>query len=319
MEIVKRLLTIENLSELLDRSFSEFSISSQIDRNMMRSRYEVAIQESKIWTVEIYNTTDLIASAIVCLEDFPFEGDLLKISFLSQVIVQKEYRGLGFLNLIISSISEVDCLLECQASIVIARKAVGNMYYKYGYKGFGIFPELKIEKNNRSSISYNKNLIDKSLLQPISNAYKSTYWNLPGSTLRSEAKWLSIINEVQNGMLEIICEQLGDDICYAIIKNGKVIELAFTSEFLLEKILTNQQLLAVKIFKLASNHPAFKTLVKSGGLYTVRPEPFEGHMIRSYRESEIMRKFLKQNVAQLLTTKDIQNPFSIEIPELSQW
>ena len=286
---------------------------------MMENRYKVAIQESRIWSVEIFISKNLVASAIICVEDFPYGDELLKISFLSQVIVTEKFRGLGFLKLVMSSVREMDSSLNCQASIVIARRAVGDLYSKYGYKGFGIFPELKIQGSVPSLINGNDKLINESLLRSLSNAYRYTYWQLPGSTVRSDAKWLLIISEAQYGIYKLKYEQSGGDICYAIIRDELVIEFAFTSEDILEKFLVNQYIQPGTIFKIGSNHPAFKSLLKLGGLYSIRPEPLEGHMIRSYEDSKIMSKFLEHNTANSITTNNVQKKYSIEIPELSQW
>ena len=319
MKTIKSNLKAEKLPEVLERSFKEFNIESKIQQNLMKNRYEQAIKESKIWTTEIYDSTNLIGSAVICIENFPFENKILKMSFLSQVIVQKEFRGLGYLKSIINAAAEIDHDLNCQASIVIARRAVGGMYNKYGYLGFGIFPEIKISKRTsmETNFTVTNNFIQK--IDLLDDAYKSTYWQIPGSTVRSSARWTTIVNEIEQGLYDVIYEQSGADLSYAIIKKDTIIELSFTSEKILKKLISRQEIKTIKSFKIGANHPGFQYILELGGTYCIRPEPLEGHMIRPYNKHEQLRNFLKINSASSIN-KNKKNPsFSIEIPELCQW
>jgi len=315
-------LKVGELEEVLTKSFTEFKITERADQLSMLSKYATAASKSSLWKVELRQKNTLVASAITCSQVFPIERNEVQLSFLTQVIVQPLFRGQGHLKQLIECVGEVDRRIGSSGSIVIARRGVSNLYSKYSYEGFGIFPSVDLQSLSISSINEDMSLqldVNVEMTNLFATAYESTYWKIPGTTMRNKTDWNHIFRENKSGRLKINFVKNGATFVYSISKENVVIELAATDHESLNASLSDVIDNGVTKIRIGANHPAFSVAMSKGGIYSVRPEPFEGHMIRRWKTLDTLDRLLRFNTAGNINTNARNNSFSIEISELNQW
>lgn len=309
-------LESEKLKSFLQRSFVEFNIIQPTVQESIFEKYSTNLGNNKLASLELFEDDNLVASAISSYQEFYTDCGPLKMSFLTQVIVQPHYRGQGHLGKLIKFAEEIDENNRSLGSIVIARKKVGNLYSKYGYIGFGVFPNVVFEKSDGERFLEPKRSADWGF---IFTAYEKTYQNIPGSILRSKEYWNYLKMEVENGSYSLGTIRSREELGYFLFLREECFEIASTSPFLYPELIKMSLSKGIRKFNVASNHPSFKALIQEGGVYSVRPEPEEGHMFKPYRGGEFLRDEIQTHMSRSIRTNNDYEKFSIDINFMNQW
>ena len=316
--LVKKTVQIDgnNLKNFLDRSFSEFNISERGTQESVFAKYSTELANKSLTGLELFEGKSLVASATTVYHHFYSNCGLLKLSFLTQVVVQEKFRGQGYLGILIDFAKEVDEVNSSLASIVIARRKVGDLYAKFGYTGFGVFPNVNFD---RRQVTEPVALDTSQEWELMASAYINSYQNLPGSIYRSVKYWNYLDSEISKGRYDLGVIKVGNELGYFIYLNGECFELAATNLALFPDLVAKSLSRGVHTFKIGSNHPAFESIQSAGGVYSVRPEPREGHMLKPYAGGEFLSDYLEINARKFKSELSIKEMFSIDINLLNQW
>ena len=304
------------LKSFLQRSFIEFNITQPSIQESIFEKYSTALSQNKLASLELFEDDNLVASAISSYQEFYSDCGPLKLSFLSQVIVQPLYRGRGHLGKLIEFAEDVDVENKSLASIVIARKKVSNLYSKYGYIGFGVFPSIVFQKRNREELFSPTISVDWQIL---STAYEKTYQNIPGGIYRSNEYWNHLKMELDNGRYSLGTIRLREELGYFLFLKEECFEIASTSDALYSELIKLSLDQGVRKFKIGANHPAYQALMAEGGVYSVRPEREEGHMLKPYKGGEFLRDEVEIHMSRTLRTNCDNEKFSIDINSPNEW
>jgi len=305
-----------NLEPILQRSFEEFAVTDQGTQQSTYEKYSVGLDKNKLINLELFENENLVASALSSYQEFYAECGPIKLSFLTQVIVQKNYRGHGHLRKLMKFAQEVDERNLSLGSIVIARKKVGNLYSRYGYIGFGAFPQISIKEAHAQMLHSPSNSLS---WEKISIAYQNTYQGIPGSIYRSSEYWNHIRNEVNNGRYTLVTFESEGDLGYFIFTEEQCCEIASTSRAIYHDLLQASLGIGLRIFKIGANHPFFPLIISVGGVYTVRPEREEGHMLKPYFGGEFLCKEIEDHMERILCAEHDEEKYSIDINLLNEW
>ena len=123
-------LDANNLRKFLERSFIEFNVHDSDTQESVYSKYATELGNKSLMSLELFEGKHLVASAITIYHLFYSNRGPTKLSFLTQVIVAEKFRGQGYLKKLIDLAKEIDEVNSSLASIVIARRKVGNLYSK---------------------------------------------------------------------------------------------------------------------------------------------------------------------------------------------
>ena len=304
------------LKSFLQRSFLEFNVTDSTTQESIFAKYSIDLDRHKSTSLEILEEGKLVASAISCYQEFYADCGPLRLSFLSQVIVQPQYRGFGHLGKLMEFAQEVDEKNSSLASIVIARRKVGNLYSKYGYFGFGVFPSIVVEKTNEREFHTQSSNPDWEL---IAIAYENTYRKIPGGIYRSKDYWGYLRNEVIKGRISIGVIHSGNDLGYFIFSNEECFEIATTTNALLSDLMIQSIDQGIRKFRIGSNHPSFPLIVSAGGEYSIRPEWEEGHMMKPYSGAKFLSDQIESYMKKIQQSKYDEEKFSIDINLLNEW
>ena len=305
-----------SLKPILQRSFEEFNVTDQGRQQSIFEKYSVGLDKNKLINLELVDDGNLVASALSSYQEFYADCGPLKLSFLTQVIVQEEYRGRGHLWKLMEFVQEVDEKNSSLGSIVIARKRVGNLYSRFGYIGFGAFPYIKIEGALIQELHISSNSIG---WEKVCLAYQSTYRNIPGSINRSSEHWNHIRNEINKGRYGVVTIESGKELAYLIYFEEQCYEIASTSGALYSDLLQESLRHGIRNFRIGANHPFFPVIFSAGGEYVVRPEREEGHMLKPYSGGEFLSKVVEDYMARILYAERNEEKYSIDINLLNEW
>jgi predicted acetyltransferase len=316
MIFMQEWLEAEKLKSFLQKSFLEFNVTQPSIQESIFRKYSIDLDKNKLAGLELFEDDNLVASAIISYQEFYSNCGPLKLSFLTQVIVQPQYRGRGHLGKLIEFAKEVDEKNESLASIVIARKKVGNLYSKYGYIGFGVFPNITIEKHHGEELLSASASVDWEI---VSVAYEKTYQNILGGIYRSNEYWNYLKLEVESGRYSLGTIRLREELGYFLFSNDECFEIASTSNALYSELIELSGHLGVRKFRIGSNHPSYQVLKVEGGVYSVRPEREEGHMLKPYKGGEFLRAEIEMHMSRTLQTNNDEEKFSIDISLPNEW
>jgi len=309
-------LESEKLKSCLQRSFLEFNVTQPSTQESIFRKYSIDLDKNKLAILELFEHENLVASAISSYQEFYSDCGPLKLSFLTQVIVQPQYRGRGHLGKLIEFAEEIDEKNSSLASIVIARKKVGKLYSKYGYIGFGVFPNIVFEKYHGEELLSASNSVDWEI---VSVAYEKTYQNIPGGIYRSNEYWSYLKMELENGRYSLGTIRLREELGYFLFSKEECFEIASTSNALYSELIKLSLDQGVRKFKIGANHPAYQALIAEGGVYSVRPEREEGHMLKPYKGGEFLRDEIETHMSRTLRTNYDDEKFSIDINLPNEW
>jgi predicted acetyltransferase len=305
-----------SLKSILQRSFDEFNVTDQDSQQSMYEKYSVGLGEKKLINLELVEDGNLVASALSSYQEFYADCGPLKLSFLTQVIVQQKYRGRGHLRKLMEFAQVVDEKNSSLASIVIARKRVGNLYSRFGYFGFGVFPHISIKGALTRELHIPSDAI---VWEKVYIAYQSTYKNIPGSIYRSSEHWNHIRNEINRDKYGLVTIESGKELAYLIFFEEQCYEIASTSGALYSDLLQEALRHGIRKFRIGANHPFFPVIFSAGGEYVVRPEREEGHMLKPYFGGEFFGKEIKDHMTRILSAELDEEKFSIDINLLNEW
>jgi predicted acetyltransferase len=309
-------LESENLKSFLQKSFLEFNVTQPSIQESIFRKYSADLDKNKLASLELFEDDNLVASAISSYQEFYSACGPLKLSFLTQVIVQPQYRGHGHFGKLIEFAEEIDEKNSSLASIVIARKKVGKLYSKYGYIGFGVFPNIVFEKHHGEELLLASTSVDWEI---VSAAYEKTYQNILGGIYRSSEYWNYLKMEVENGRYSLGTIRLREELGYFLFSKEECFEIASTSDALYSELIKLSLDQGVQKFKIGSNHPSYQALMVEGGVYSVRPEREEGHMLKPYKGGEFLRDEIEMHMSRTLRTNYDHEKFSIDISLPNEW
>jgi len=310
-----RWLDHHGLQRMLHRSFLEFNVSDSRIQQSILAKYTTELKEKNLLSLELFQGDNLVASAISVYKKFYSNCGPLNLSFLTQVIVQEQYRNQGYLKILMEEAKDADMNNSSLGSIVIARRKVGNLYSKFGYIGFGIFPKVVVDNIHASQSLTMSIPID---LEMIAKAYEYTHQGLPGSIYRTKEYWKYLEYEILKSRYSFDSIRAGNEYGYIIYSKGECFEIASSKPALYPSLIEKSLSLGVNTFKIGSNHPAFRTLITSGGEYSIRPEATEGHLLRPYKEGGFLGDYLAE-ISTKLVEDSASEKFLIDINLLNEW
>ena len=297
-----------DLPVLLQDYFKNFNIESLADQDYIYSRYMTLVQEKSLWSVKLVQEQDVIGSGVICSRHMYWSNSQLKVNFYSQIYIEPRYRGQGYFKHLMEELDACDRNLNSNATIVIARRAVGDLYWKHGFKGFSKFPIISLPRNKKAETHSLNCLID---FDRFREAYTSTYHGIKGYFARNLAFWEATISNLPTNRFDLRHFDTNDHFFYVISDHSRVIEIATNNQNAWPGILDFLSAIGVSEYAISVNHPASSFLLFMGGELTVRPEPKEGHMMRLNYSDHLSSKRL-----------DIENAITnmnIEVPVLDQW
>lgn len=299
----------QNIDDWLNLNFSLFEITDLLIQNMVRLKYYSVLNE--IQFVEIFDSQEKIGHVALIKQKMYIRSEIYEVAFLTSFYIFPKYRGNGYLPLLLAKAEELASIENCLASIIIARKAVRDMYSKQGYFGFGVFPSVylskKITKHDHAThIPENISEIN------LNKAYLASYSTLTGTIVRNELYWKSIKYALECGLFGIISDNSTDS--YMIIKNSIAIEVAGDTDSVINLIERSP----INMYITPKDHPIFEYLMQSGGEYQYRPEPKEGHLLKIMNKNSEGSNYLLSLVINDLNLSDINFNY-MNILELNQW
>ena len=252
-------------------------IEDTLTQQYITSRYQVLVEEKNLWAVNLYDKRDPIGSAVVCRRMVVSDLNLIKVNFHSQINIEPKNRGKGYLSKLITGLDQIDRDTESGVSIVIARKAVGDLYFKYGYVVASKFSIVEIEGifSCVSNIEIIPPRIDR-----IKVAYEFSYKNQYSYFFRSEELWQGILQNFPSNNLQISSGTLNGSYWYFIVSSGEIVELACEDLETFPGIVDYLISIGMNKLRINDKHPAYKYLLARKGVLRVRPEYREGHMLK---------------------------------------
>ena len=173
----------EELIIWLETNFVLFGLSDPAKQEVVKIKYRS--ESYNIWIIEIYDNLHKIGHASIIKQKMYLNKVPVLIGFMTNVYVYPEYRGKKMLVHLISAVEKTSQDLQLAAIIVIARRQVKDMYYKFGYKGFGIFPEVVLQHSHNQNIDLKYQFCEFSLMDA-RQAYLATYSSLDGTVVRND-------------------------------------------------------------------------------------------------------------------------------------
>jgi len=308
-KIEVRQSTNSNIDEWLNINFKLFNLSDIHIQNMVRLKYYSA--ENAIKYVEMYDSNEKIGH-IAYIKQSMYLGSIAReIAFLTSVYIYPKFRNNGYLLPLLTAAEEFAKSEQNVASIIVARRAVKDMYSKYGYFGFSVFPSVSLNQH----LLKNRNLSTPVLAlssKQLDEIYIQTYLNINGTLRRNLLYWESIAYGIKHRLIGLFKDISTES--YILTKNSTAIEIAGNTENLMELIHDCD----VKRFLISRDHPSFKMLMNLGGEYSHRPEPKEGHLCKVlHKNSEFGKLLLSFELADY-NLKDM-NFKPLNLLELNQW
>ena len=306
--------TTEELDVWLETNFFLFGLSDPTKQAVVKMKYRSELHNISI--VELYDNLKKIGHASIIKQEMYLNKNLVSIGFMTSVYVYPEYRGRKLLIHLISAIEKTSQNLQLAAIIVIARRQVKDMYYKFGYEGFSIFPEIVLQHSYNHGIEL-ENQLSEFNLNDINKAYLATYSSLDGTLMRNDKYWNSIKKAIEVGIYSFLKVEEDNRYIYQISRDGTVLEAAGDIELLQNMLKKTNNI----TFKITHNHPFFNFLSKNGGVYSFRPEKKEGHLIKTVNKESVLSGYLDSLALdnQFISSNDIIKRNTLNIIELNEW
>lgn len=305
-------LELNNLQHCLARSFNEFK-AQHGSRDIIFKRYRSALMSKnfKSYYAEYGADSEVCASFFLNSTFVSHKNTKIKVAFLTQVIVSPSFRGQGFSYEINKMADHLAIEEGASATIVIARKAARDLYFKLGYVGFSHFPSVELSKQD--VIEKPLDLIVRKANSGdsvrIKQLFDSTYRELPFHFVRNEETIKSLIVDEQ---LQIFIEFSGR--YYFVANQSKLVEVGFSAGLDLREIRdTLSRYQSISSVNLHSKHAFHKYLVNQGAKNLERFELREGHLIKFHANLE--------SVFQGEFSALIKHPGQeyFEVPYFDQW
>lgn len=302
-----------NLVKCLDPSLRAFYLNEELGLLNLIGKYRDSLGEKEIIFCTLKTEGELIASCILIESKLSLNGLKLPVFFLTQVVTEEKFRMMGYLNLLLQKVEVLSRQKKINILLVIARRAVTDLYWKFDFKGFSHFPEYNSKlTNNLTSINSFK-IANFEDLEMLTKAYLRGVSNSNCKVIRSKLFWQSIIKNQTESTYKVLIPKDKQNRNYLILEDGVLIEassggghqnlvdLFGTTESLLNKI------------KLDSFHPISNYLPSDKWQYTERFEPREGHL---YKLLDTLPKVVETYFTEI--SKEFGNT-RLEISPLDQW
>jgi predicted acetyltransferase len=298
-----------NLDEWLNLQFKLFNVNDLHVQNMVRIKYNSALDATKF--IELYISGEKIGH-VSCIKQRMYIGSVVSnVAFLTSVYIFPKFRGNGYLLPLLNAAEEIATAQRCIATIIVARRAVGKMYSKFGYFGFSVFPSVNLGQNE---FKLRKNLEWEVPIKKIqfNESYTETYSIINGTLVRNLLYWESIKYAIEHGLFELLVDIPTKS--YILKKKSTAIEVAGSVEGLV-KLLHSYNFEQLLISK---DHNFFKTIIFLGGQFQQRPEPKEGHLIKIFnKKSDFGKSLLTLELSD--SNLEDENFKPMNLLELNQW
>lgn len=298
-----------NLDEWLNLQFKLFNLNDAHIQNMVRIKYNSALNSIKF--IELYISGEKIGQVSCIKQRMYIRSVVSDVAFLTSVYIFPKFRGNGYLLPLLTAAEEIATAEKCIASIIVARRSVKEMYSKFGYFGFSVFPSVNFGQNEFKMKQNPKFQAPIEMIQFDEN-YIETYSIINGTLVRNLLYWESIKYAVKHGLFKLLVDIPTKS--YILEKNSTAIEIAGSAEGLV-KLFHSYNIEKILISK---DHHFFKTIILLGGQFQQRPEPKEGHLIKILNKNSNFEKSLMSFELSDSNLAD-ENFKPINLLELNQW
>ena len=266
-----------NLTKCLEPSLRVFNSNHELWSENFIGKYNNFLDEKEIIFCTLENEKELIASAILVESHLNLNGVNLPAYFLTQVVTEEKFRKMGYFSLLLEKVEELSRQKKVNILIVIARRAVSDLYWKLGFKGFSHFPEHNLKLTKKLLIEDTYRIADLEDLETLRNIHLSIAGNSNCRVIRSELFWQIIITNQSELTYKVFMPKDRQNKNYVIVQNGVLIEASSWEDS--QNLFVKIESLLTQI-KLDSLHPISKCLDTDKWKYSERFEPKEGHLYK---------------------------------------
>jgi hypothetical protein len=271
------------------------------------------------YLLQIMDRNCVVGSAAICKRMLHLGKKLITVSFCSQVFIEEKYRGLGHFYKLMGEVNKVEKYLGVTASVVIARKKVGNIYSKTGYLGFGSYPVIKIQNSDLFFLKKENIALEDISDDQLRKAYYSTYQSIPGTVSRENEMFETIKYGSELGIFEFKSSIIRNKAFYFIVKNNAIIEAGCEENDYWDDIAIILLKCGYSEFRISETHPLTKKLLKYKPEIYLRREFQEGHMYKMINTVQGLDIFETYNFLNRSPVISESNVSAIDINELNQW
>jgi len=302
-----------NLVKCLEPSLRAFYGNEESRFNNLVFKYLSAISDKEITFCSLEIENELIASCLLVSSSLKLNGLNLPIFFLTQVVTEKKFRRMGYFALLLQKIEEFSRQKKRNILIVIARRAVTDLYWKFGFKGFSHFPEYNLKSSLKFPTLNSFNIASNKDLEILRYLHLQSVNSSNCKIARSKLFWQFILKNQSELNCKVLIPKDKMNQNYFILQNNVLIEASsrgdhqnLSSFFIETRNLFNQ-------VKLDRFHSISRDLSLDIWDYTERFEAKEGHL---YKLLDTLPKgieyFFKEIARESGTVR-------LEISPLDQW
>lgn len=283
MRITEVAVDAANLDTVLTRSYEEFIGNSDYYADF-RLRFSLGISDPLI-DVKYYEISEgslIWASFMLVFTRMNFNDSQIKICFLTQVIISKEYRGRGLSYQLSQYAEELAENEGAGITFVIARRAVKDLYGKLGFVGFSHFSELElgpVPGLEKTAVKLTREP-KSSDLRKIIKLHEASYRKLNFNLIRSEESFQNLI-ESPKYTIEIS----ENESFYLVSHLRTIVEIGMNSNTVGSEIIATIIREGFDSIRINRNHEIFRIGVGMGFVEKKRFELREGHLLRIHRSN----------------------------------
>lgn len=312
MKIIEQKVALENLESVLARSRMEF-VTSQDHYLKFRTRFRLGLldPDTEIKYFEMLESGEVCASFLLVYKRISMNQELVKVCFLTQVIVSTGFRGQGLAYKIAQCAEKAATLDGAGITFVVARRAVRDIYAKLGFVGFSHFPKISLEKTQQIVLprAAKTTLALEGDSQLILDMYERTYSNLNFYILRSIESIKGFL-EMPNFRLELSANKS----FYFISTSERVVEIGMNDNASRDEVISSIMEKGMNCLQLHAHHEISRFVIAEQKLYSERFELREGHLLKLHEANLNMSQM--QMLGQYIRFPGSQKA---EILEIDQW
>jgi hypothetical protein len=270
----------QNSFDLLKSSIEEFYANKVVNASAFLSRYKVASGLKEIYYCRLLNQIEEVSSCVLVSQTLLFNGNAIPFYFLTQVITAERYRGNGYFRKLINEVDGIVDSMGCSIIIVIARRAVSDLYSKVGFRGFSHFPEIVTIAPRPVSAFTDFRLAGIQDLEDLVSIHKISTSHLSGRVVRTLEDWKLILDYQSESSYRIFLP-LGEDVGSYVIANEQVLlEIASRENLEANKRFLQGMARNFGRVYVDRNNPLSQCFSKDIWKYDERFESNEGHLIK---------------------------------------
>lgn len=246
---------------------------------------------------------NVIAALRTVVRTMRILGEEFKVGGIATTAVHPDYRKRGFFDVLTKYALEKMKERNLDLCLVFARRAIDNIYIKYGFWGLPVERRITLLNPpiiNESKMEFrNVQATDIGFLEKI---YNKSYGILPVSLNRPGQLWLAKIKnpDFEKNYKCVIFTKKNEPVGYVVAENEKgIIEVGSMEEkqdiyreMLFSKVSPVKEY-AVKCLALPFEHPAIKSVSGYGYSIFTRHPDFGGHVIRILNPYNTNSKIMK--------------------------